>query len=408
MNQVVSRIHDLSKSFEDADFLPNILGRRNREATLGQVPVVLFGAGSAGVHLCNALQIHNVHITCFCDNNPGIAGGHRSGRPVISIEELKRKHRDSLIVISTSHAHAQSIFDQLLDLGFEPDHIHIPPWDHLLYYTNLLNQYWSNADLDTHARQLQEACDLLSDEKSKELFVHRVALAAGGFDYGSYRHFIRTFADLISNCPADLFSTPRYDENFFYFNSDFLPLKDHEVFANVGALIGDCALEFMNTCREKGLQYKEIINFEPDPNNFALLSAKMGNLPDVKCLPYGLWSSRSRLRFANPDQSGTGAPGSLNKEGDLEVEVVSLDEILPGSEISFIKMDVEGAEIEALSGAAETIGRNAPKLAISLYHKRNDIFEIPLLVNQLHPAYKFYLRHHSTTFGETVLYAAPR
>jgi FkbM family methyltransferase len=407
MNRVINTIRDLSKPVQDADFLPNILGKYYREAVLGRMPVVLFGAGSAGMHLCNALKIHDVHVTCFCDNHPDNVGGDCDGRPVIPVEDLRRNHQGSLIVISVSRQYAQQIRDQLLNLGFSADRISTPLPDHLLYYTNAVDLHWFPADLQTNAQQLQKGFDLFSDPKSRDLFIHRIALLTGGLDYSSFQRFIQLFADLICDPDPGLFSNPRYDENHFYFNSEFFPLGDLEVFANVGALVGDCALEFANVCKTKGLQYKEIINFEPDSNNFLQLSANMNHLANVRCLPYGLWSHKARLRFSNPGQAKAGTPGSLDHNGSLEVEVASLDELLPDSEISFMKMDVEGAEMEALRGAADTIRRSKPKLAISVYHKRNDIFEIPIFIHQLNPGYKLYLRHHSTTFGETILFAVP-
>jgi FkbM family methyltransferase len=407
MHDIVSKILNESKPFEDTDFLPTLLGHHRNGVTKGSIPVVLFGAGTAGIRLCMALEIHHVNITCFCDNNPETVGGHCSGYPVISVEELRRSHQDSLIVITVSSQYTQQIHGQLLALGFSSDKIHTLPLDPMIYYTNVSKLYWYPADLQVHAQQLQDAHNLFADKKSKDLFVNRIALLTNGFDYNSFRHFIDEFADFLSVHGPNLFSEPLYDENYFYFHSDFFPVKEGEVFANVGALLGDCAIEFANACREKGLPYKEIINFEPDPSNFILLSKNMTHLPNVRCLPYGLWSHNSRLRFSNPAQSGAGAPGRLDNEGDLEVDVVSLDKLLPDADITLIKMDVEGAEMEALRGAADTIRRNTPKLAISVYHERDDIFEIPLFIHQLHSGYKFYLRHHSTTFSETVLFAIP-
>lgn len=406
MNHVIKKIRDVSKPCEAADFLPDILGEYSHDAVLGHIPVVLFGAGSAGRHLSKALKIHGVNICCFCDNQSQSIGKLCAGYPVISAQELKQDHQESLIVISASRPYAQQIKDQLLKSGFSSDKIQTPSPEHLLYYTNVANLYWPQADVQACAQQLQQVYDLFSDQKSKDLFIHRMALLAGGFDYNSFQDYIDVFADYISGHGPDLFSSPLYDENHFYFHSDFFPLNNHEVFANVGALVGDCAVEFVQACQAKGLEYKEIINFEPDYNNFMKLSENMRQFPRVRCLPYGLWSHGSRLRFSNPNQCGAGAPGSLDTNGSLEVDVVSLDELLPDAEITLMKMDVEGAEMEALRGAAGTIRRNQPKLAISVYHKRNDIFEIPLFIHELHPGYKLYLRHHSTTFDETVLYAA--
>jgi len=407
MSVITSEILDLSKSFEDAEFLPTFLGHHRDKVLSGDMPLVLFGAGSAGVRMSKALDIHRVNITCFCDNNPELAGTHFAGYPVISVEELKRDHQGSLIVITASSKYTQQIHDQLLSLGFSPDRVFTIPLDNMIYYSNVAKLYWSPDDLHTHAQQLQDTYNLFSDTKSQQLFIHRISLLTGGFDYNSFRLFIDEFADFISPHSPNLFSRPLFDENHFYFHSDFFPLRQGEVFANVGALLGDCAVEFAKACQEKGLVYKGIINLEPDPDNFALLTKNMAKFSNVRCLPYGLWSCKTRLRFTNPDQVGSGAPGYLHDSGDMEVNVASLDDLLPNEEITLIKMDVEGAEMEALRGAAETIRRNRPKLAISLYHKRDDVFEIPLYIHQLYLGYKFYLRHHSTTFSETVLFATP-
>ncbi|MEI6826577.1 MAG: FkbM family methyltransferase [Desulfuromonadales bacterium] len=408
MNQVLQRISELSKSCEEADFLPNILGTYCQEVKNGTIPVVLFGAGSAGVYLRNALEIHFVAIAAFCDNNPEIVGTIVADFPVISVEELLIRHRDSLIVISTSQKNALHIHAQLLGVGFPADRILIPPTEPLLYYTNIVNQYsWPVADLYMYEPQLQDVYDLLADQKSKEIFVQRIALFASAFDYASFKHFITSCADLLAPAGDNLFSNPRYDENYFYFNSDFCPLKENEVFANVGALVGDCALEFAEACRAKGLTYKEIINFEPDPNNFRQLVLNTNHLANVRWLPFGLWSHRDRLRFDNPDPVNAGTPGSLSSTGGIEVDVANMDELIPDTNVTFIKMDIEGAELKALIGALHTITRNKPKLAISLYHKRDDIFKIPLLLHNFCPEYKLYLRHYCTTFSETVLFAVP-
>jgi FkbM family methyltransferase len=403
--QVIYRIRELSRPCEGADFLPNILGKHYRDVISGNIQVVLFGAGHLGERLCKGLRLNNIRIAFFCDNNPENVNSQCAGHSVISVEKLKQEHPGSLFVIPASLPNVKQLKDQLSRLGFSLDKIHTPPIDALLYYSNTVKLHWPAADLEEHATQLQNTYDLFFDQKSKDLFVHRLALLAGAIDYNSFKQFIQVFGDFISNRSPNLFSNPRYDENYFYFFSEFFPLRNHEVFANVGALIGDCAIEFVNACKQKGYQYKEIINFEPDPDNFNKLSANMNHITNVRCLPYGLWSNKARLRFSNPNQSIVGTPGCLDKNGSMEVEVNSLDQLLPNSEISFIKMDVEGAEIEALRGAAKTIKENTPKLAISVYHNRNDIFEIPLLIHQIHPGYKFYLRHHSTTFSETVLFA---
>ena len=89
-----------------------------------------------------------------------------------------------------------------------------------------------------------------------------------------------------------------------------------------------------------------------------------------------------------------------------KVPVVAIDRVVAEEDkVTFIKMDVEGAELESLKGAKETILRNKPKLAICIYHKPDDLIDIPLYINELVPEYKLYIRHHSNDRGETALYA---
>ena len=85
--------------------------------------------------------------------------------------------------------------------------------------------------------------------------------------------------------------------------------------------------------------------------------------------------------------------------------VVSIDDMVGDDKVTFIKMDIEGAEMEALEGAKQTIERNRPKLAISIYHKEEDLWEIPFYILSKYPWYKIYMRHYTLTTNETVLYA---
>lgn len=87
------------------------------------------------------------------------------------------------------------------------------------------------------------------------------------------------------------------------------------------------------------------------------------------------------------------------------IETVALDEFLHGERVTFIKMDIEGVELDALKGAVRIIKEQKPKLAISVYHKADDIIEIPKLIMEMRPDYKLYLRHYSMLANEMVLYA---
>lgn len=128
----------------------------------------------------------------------------------------------------------------------------------------------------------------------------------------------------------------------------------------------------------------------------------------MKCLPYGVWDEDTILHFNNiGDQSS-----SIGTEGDggSSVKCVSIDEIVMDTQVSFIKMDVEGAELRALSGAKHVITRDMPVLAISAYHKIDDLITLPQYIRSLAAAghsYQLYLRHHGCVAAELVLYAIP-
>jgi hypothetical protein len=96
---------------------------------------------------------------------------------------------------------------------------------------------------------------------------------------------------------------------------------------------------------------------------------------------------------------------AINDDGSMTIQTACIDNIK--DDITFIKMDVEGAEMKALYGARKTIEKHRPKLAICLYHNIEDFWNIPLLLSEWAP-YRFHIHHHSNTYLETVLYASAR
>lgn len=116
----------------------------------------------------------------------------------------------------------------------------------------------------------------------------------------------------------------------------------------------------------------------------------------------GLWNEDAVLNF----ESNANALSRIteDKKGEA-VEVTSIDKCLKGEKVTFIKLDIEGAEINALRGAEYTIKTYCPQMAVCVYHKPEDIWEIPAILLKYNPQYKFYLRHYSLCDFDTVLYA---
>ena len=95
----------------------------------------------------------------------------------------------------------------------------------------------------------------------------------------------------------------------------------------------------------------------------------------------------------------------LFRSGDAKGHVVRLDDAIGKARVTFLKMDIEGAELKALEGSRQTILDNKPKLAICVYHHIKDLWEIPLFIKTLIPEYRIFLRHHTKLEYETVCYA---
>lgn len=147
---------------------------------------------------------------------------------------------------------------------------------------------------------------------------------------------------------------------------------------------------------------KKAYAFEPDENNFGVCKAALEKIKGLsyELMPKGLWSSERILKFC----ASANEASQLAENGETQIPVTSLDSAVDGK-ITFLKMDIEGAEYEALKGAENLIRAYRPKLAISAYHKPEDIWELPNLVLSYCPDYKLYLRHYSLSSEETVLYA---
>lgn len=148
------------------------------------------------------------------------------------------------------------------------------------------------------------------------------------------------------------------------------------------------------------------ICLEPDYSNYHRMVSNLQGLPDVVCLPLAVGDQVKEMRF-----NARGTTGSRFEEaenGQL-VQCVTLDSLLPSGNVNLIKMDIEGAEYSALLGARNLIVRSRPGLAISVYHLTGDIMKIPqLLFDYLGNSYEYYLRRHSRTIADTILYAFPK
>lgn len=193
-------------------------------------------------------------------------------------------------------------------------------------------------------------------------------------------------------------------EEAIYFDLDMLmPQKSREVFVDAGCFDGLTTKQFFTWCKGEAYSYC----FEPDSRNIALIQKNLHNQNNYEIVPKALWSINRTLAMEAKGNFATSVGEDIYNNNKQTIEVVSLDDFLDGREVTFIKMDIEGAEVEALLGAKKTIAEQKPRLAISIYHKTDDIWRIPDTIRKCCPEYRFYLRHYSFSDYDTVLYAIP-
>jgi FkbM family methyltransferase len=243
----------------------------------------------------------------------------------------------------------------------------------------LLNNTFDRAWLEANKAGFTAAYEMLTDDLSRETF--------------------RAF--LSSKLGGDAEALAAVSRKEQYFPKDIIKLTEQEVFVDGGAYTGDTLLTFM---RLTGGKCAGCRAFEPDPATAEKLKATVEKrgLRGVTVHNKGLWSAPAALPFSV--WHGTSA-SAVSGSGEVSVQAETIDRLAPDA--TFIKLDVEGAELEALKGAAATIKRNRPKLAVCVYHRPGDLFEIPLFIKSLVPEYRFYLRQHQPVACETVLYAVP-
>lgn len=188
-----------------------------------------------------------------------------------------------------------------------------------------------------------------------------------------------------------------------YFDSEIVRLQENEIFVDGGALNLSTSIGFSEECRKNKVRSFKIHAFEPDSASYQRCLKIQKTIPDIDLRLYcaGLWSRDATLYF---DATGNGGACITQQETSTSIKAVALDNCI-SDQVTFIKMDIEGAELEALKGSRGIIRECKPKLAICVYHKKEDLIEIPAYIKELVPEYKLYIRHYSNSEYETVLYA---
>ncbi len=358
-----------------------IIGRPKR-------PVVLAGAGEVGRNALQALRRENVEVVCFVDNDPLKWGTTIAGLPALSpAAAAERFGATCAFVVSwkCDDATFEAERKRLLAFGAKevlPFSVLLQKWPEIAGWPSETPAYYAS-----HASDVLRVHDLLHDEESKRQYEGHLRW-----------RILRDFAAL-----------PHGELHDQYFRAELVRLIPDECFVDGGAFDGDSIRTFL---RDRCEHFRQIHAFEPDPRSYdalvkftAALSPELGS--KVKTWPFALSDRRGEARFSALGNHSSSIGGG-DSGGTITVQTAALDELLPAnSRVTFVKLDLEGAETPALKGAEKTIVRDRPIVTVAVYHRPTDLLRLPLWLSEMCPRYRFHLRTHNRYGLDVVLYAIP-
>ena len=235
----------------------------------------------------------------------------------------------------------------------------------------------------SNQKRIDDICGWLSDEKSVDTYKKLIAMRQyyRAEDIPLYNYFDQYF-------PKDL---PEFSEKW----------NGGEVIIDCGAFNGDTSEKIANKVKK----YDMIYAFEPDKNNIIQLKKRCKRINNLEIICAACSDRDGMLAFVELDSSGGSHIDNEKNEYANEVECKCIDTVIGDGRCDFIKMDIEGAEWDALHGAKNTIIRNRPRLAISIYHSDEDMIRLIEYIHELIPEYKLYVRAHTMGIAESILYA---
>lgn len=332
-------------------------------------PIVLYGMGDGAIKVMNALSQYGKKPDAIFASDEFVRGHEFLSYPVLKLSDIERMYSHPIILLCFAAG-----YDSLLNRIYELANRHELYAPDLPVIGGGLFDYQYMLD---NQKDIEEVYNLLEDELSRQVFINIL-----NFKISGKIHYLKDI-------------TTMRDE---VFESIIMP-KSGDTYIDAGAYNGDTIDEMLKfTKGELG----RIVAFEPDKKNFKKLQRNTENLQFVQLHYAGVWNEDSTVNFL----SKAGRHSSISGKG-TPTKMRSIDKVLAGDRADIMKFDVEGAEFEALLGAKDTIAEYSPRIMLSLYHRNEDIFKLPLLLKRLNPQYRIFMRHHPyIPAWETNLYAS--
>lgn len=285
-----------------------------------------------------------------------------------------------------------AIFRQVrsLILSYRPEYL-----DHLNAFYGKLGYMWGSLDTKANVYEVVENRIRVMAEHWPEMERVYGLLA----DYRSRKVLYYTLSSWLTCDMADLLAM--YENNFeAYWDLDLVSCGADEVFVDLGAFTGDSVQSYIDTY---GV-WKRIYAYEMMEDNFRQLEDNLRQYENIIAIPKAV-AQKPGIMYVDDTISFNDAR-RLTDSGGKTVEVTTLDEDIC-EKITMVKLDIEGAERDALIGAKRHIVEEKPKLLISVYHNNEDIWKIPEMLMEMREDYRFYLRSNGRQYGpvDMVLFA---
>jgi FkbM family methyltransferase len=338
-NKIIAVYNDAGRLKQTAGYMERMTSK----------PIVIFGASFTGDSFYNKLLSIEASVVAFCDNFRTGTTPNGNG-PIINVTELKKNYMGANLVIAV-HMDREKVAQQLLEMGFNAENIFQD-----------VNCMWAQGgpeEFEQYKDGYAWAYNFFSDTVSKSIVLGRIKRYLFGEP-------LKT-----TTCGAE------------YFLDDVITLTEDEVFIDGGGYTGDTVQEFLKQTNHK---FKHIYSFEPEESNYQKTVAAFKEQPNITFIKKGLWKKNGELQFQVIGGTGLGSFYSeqVQSKNIVSVPVTSLDSFFadkPESEWpTFIKLDIEGAELDAIKGAKNIIRTCLPKMAVCVYHKPQDVYELPKMI----------------------------
>lgn len=326
-------------------------------------PIVLYGMGNGADKIISVMERFGLCPADFFASDGFVRGHSFHGKRVLSFSEVREKYDDFVIVLSFASALPEMLerFDQL-DRDFDLVAPDVPVCG---------GELFDSAYFARHRAELEETYQMLEDTRSREIFENVVSYKLSG------RLRYLQMAQCTDEEEDALLCPQRFTS-----------------YADLGAYNGDTVRRQL----KKSPQLKRAVAMEPDPRNFKKLENFCAGVPQVEfsLSQAAAWDTDGAWNFsADGSRSATAEEAAFSLGKNIKkrpVQTACLDTLLAGACVDYIKYDVEGSEAKALRGSAQTIRQHHPALLVSLYHRTEDLIELPRLIREIDPTYRLYIR----------------